>query len=313
MKGRKRIQWYSVFLLVFCLTSCQVKRPEGVLPDAKMEDVLYDYHIAKAMGDEVPYNESYKRLLYVESVFKKQGITQAVFDSSMVWYARNPEILTKIYEKVNFRLKAERDGINHLIAIRDNKPKESLSGDSVDVWTWQHIYQLTGMPLDNKIIFSLPSDTNFHDRDTLRWNVRFHFRDGMLPDSAHAPLMAMQIQYENDSIINDILKVKKTGIKTITLTADTLGKIKEIRGFIYYPVQKVSRPVLIDHISLMRYHASDSIPTVKDSLQQTNSNVGKDSIGHPDEVRSARSPQDANHRNIRPRPVRESKPIIRKE
>ena len=112
MKGINRIQWCSVVLLAFSLTACKVKRPETVLPDAKMENVLYDYHIAKAMGEEVPYNESYKRVLYIESVFKKYGITQADFDSSMVWFARNPEVLTKIYEKVNVRLKAERDGIN---------------------------------------------------------------------------------------------------------------------------------------------------------------------------------------------------------
>ena len=108
MKGINRIQWCSVVLLAFSLTACKVKRPETVLPDAKMENVLYDYHIAKAMGEEVPYNESYKRVLYIESVFKKYGITQADFDSSMVWFARNPEVLTKIYEKVNVRLKAER-------------------------------------------------------------------------------------------------------------------------------------------------------------------------------------------------------------
>ena len=64
MKGINRIQWCSVVLLVFSLTACKVKRPETVLPDAKMENVLYDYHIAKAMGEEVPYNESYKRVLY---------------------------------------------------------------------------------------------------------------------------------------------------------------------------------------------------------------------------------------------------------
>lgn len=131
MKGINRIQWCSVVLLAFSLTACKVKRPETVLPDAKMENVLYDYHIAKAMGEEVPYNESYKRVLYIESVFKKYGITQADFDSSMVWFARNPEVLTKIYEKVNVRLKAERDGINHLIACvttsRKNHFPETVS------------------------------------------------------------------------------------------------------------------------------------------------------------------------------------------
>ena len=80
MKRINRVQWCSVVLLAFSLTACKVKRPETVFPDAKMENVLYDYHIAKAMGEEVPYNESYKRVLYIESVFKKYGITQADFD-----------------------------------------------------------------------------------------------------------------------------------------------------------------------------------------------------------------------------------------
>lgn len=299
MKGKKRSQCYSIILLAFCLTACEVKRPENVLPDAKMENVLYDYHIAKAIGDNLPYSENYKRVLYIESVFNKYGISEADFDSSMVWYARNPEVLTKIYEKVNLRLKSERDNINHLIALRDNKPKESLPGDSINVWNGHKIYQLTGMPLNNKLTFAVPSDSNFHDRDTLRWNVRFRFFKG-LPDTLHAPVMAMQIRYNNDSIVNEVQKVLKAGERTISLSADSLGKIKEIRGFIYYPTQKDLRSLLIDNISLMRYHATDSLKeAAKDSLSQTSA-VKKDTVVKPSEVKQE---VIQKQRNIRPRPT----------
>lgn len=257
MKRGKRIQWYSVILLAFGMAACQVKRPDTVLPDAKMENVLYDFHIAKAMGEEVPYGESYKRVLYIESVYRKHGITQADFDTSMVWYARHPDALTKVYERVNQRLKAGRDGVNHLIALRDNKPKESLPGDSMDVWIGQRIRHLTGMPLDNKLAFVLPSDTNFKDRDTLRWTVRFRFLNGT-PDSLHAPLMAMQILYAKDTL-NSMLRVGGPGVETVSLSADTLGAIKEIRGFIYYPAPEGKQEILADRISLMRYHAKDTL------------------------------------------------------
>lgn len=298
MKRRNRIQWYSVILLAFCFTACQVKRPDTVLSDAKMENVLYDFHIAKAMGEDIPYNESYKRVLYIESVYKKYGITQADFDSSMVWYARNPETLTKIYEKVNTRLKAERDGINHLIAIRDNKPKESLPGDSIDVWTWRHIYQLTGMPLNNKLAFTIPVDTNFRDRDTLKWTVRFRFPNGM-PDNMSAPLMAMQILYAKDTI-GDILKVNKPGIKTLSLAADTLGEIKEIRGFIYYPMQKSAQYLLADRIELMRYHATDTLFNAKkDSIAGIEQK--KDTLTKPVEIKKQEEEQPVRH-EMRPRP-----------
>lgn len=302
MKGKHRIQWYSVLLLAFCLTACQVKRPETVLTDAKMEDVLYDFHIAKAMGEEVPYSESYKRVLYIESVYKKHGITQADFDTSMVWFARHPDALTKIYEKVNTRLKAERDGINHLIALRDHKPKESAPGDSIDVWIWQHIYHLTGMPLDNKLTFTLPSDTNFKDRDTLRWTVRFRFPEGA-PDSLTAPRMAMQILYAKDTV-SGMLKVGKAGTETISLTADTAGAIKEIRGFIYYPMQSSARTLLADRISLMRYHAKDTLFTAKkDSVAQPEKEKKEPLNAKPLDIKKVDEEKvKINRSDIRPRP-----------
>ena len=49
-----RIRWYSIVLSAFCLAACQVERPDTVLTDAEMENVLYDYHIAKAMGEDIP-------------------------------------------------------------------------------------------------------------------------------------------------------------------------------------------------------------------------------------------------------------------
>ena len=79
MKRKRRIQWYySVILLAFGLTACQVKRPDTVISDAKMENVLYDFHIAKAMGEEVPYSESYKRVLYIESVYRNTALPRPI-------------------------------------------------------------------------------------------------------------------------------------------------------------------------------------------------------------------------------------------
>lgn len=303
MKRKNRIQWYSIILLAFGLAACQVKRPDTVISDAQMENVLYDFHIAKAMGEEVPYSDSYKRVLYIESVYRKHGITQADFDTSMVWYARNPDALTKVYEKVNQRLKAQRDGINHLIALRDNKPKESLPGDSIDVWIGRRIYQLTGMPLNNKLTFTLPSDTNFKDRDTLRWTVRFRFPNGM-PDSLHAPLMAMQILYAKDTL-SDMLKIKQPGTETISMAADTLGEIKEIRGFIYYhPALQSTQNILADRISLMRYHATDTLFKAKKDSLEAAAKVKKDTIASkPVEVKKPLEGKENTPRpEMRPRP-----------
>lgn len=253
----KQLRWLFIFLMGICLVACKVKRPGHVFTDAQMEDILYDYHIAKAMGENLPHSENFKRTLYAEAVFRKHNITEAEFDSSMVWYTRNPEILAKVYEHVNKRLKATKTNINHLIALRDDKPTESQPGDSIDVWAWKRVYQFTGMPLNNKLTFILPSDTNFKPTDTLRWNVRFCFL-GETPDTAHQPWMAMQVSYAKDSIVSASQRINKDGIKTIALSNDSLGEIQEIRGFVYYPNQRTDHEkevnMLIDSVSLMRYH-----------------------------------------------------------
>lgn len=257
-QAQRYIRWSFIILVACSVVSCKVKRPETVMSDDKMEAVLYDYHIAKAMGEQVPYNESYKRILYVEHVYKKHGITEAQFDSSMVWFARNPEVLRDIYERVNKRLKEEKEQIDNLIAKRDHKPKMSKPGDSIDVWAWQRIYRLTGMPLNSRVWFTLPSDTNFHDRDTLRWSMRFRYEPGALSpaDTLYAPVLSLQVFYEGDSVRQDILRARKPGEYTLSVWADSLGKIKEVNGFVYYSrPQAGGSTLLIDQVRLMRYHA----------------------------------------------------------
>ena len=94
------------------------------------------------------------------------------------------------------RLKAQQNEINHLIALRDNKPKMSEPGDSIDVWPWKRLIRLTGEMMNDQYDFVLPADTNYKDRDTLVWEVRYRFLEPMLADSLRAITMAMQVIYE---------------------------------------------------------------------------------------------------------------------
>ena len=255
---------------VVLLAGCKVKRPSDVLPESTMEQLLYDYHIAKSLGENLP-NENYKRALYLESVFRKYGTTEAEFDSSMVWYTRNTEILTKIYEKVSKRLKDEQELVNDLVAKRDKKPKTTPKGDSIDVWPWQRMVRLTGKMMGNLYSFSIPADSNYSDRDTLVWEVRYRFLEPLLPDSLRSVVMGMQVLYEKDTL-SDWKLFSVPGLVRIRLNADTLGKMREIRGFISYDSKdngKAHGALLADRFSMMRYHCQDSLPfAMRDSLNR---------------------------------------------
>jgi hypothetical protein len=252
------------------MVGCSVKRPDGVIDDATMEGLLYDYYIAKSMGDNLQGNENYKKELYTDAVFKKYGTTKAVFDSSLVWYARNTQTLSKIYDKVSERLKRQQLTVNKLVSLRDKKPGITMRGDSVDVWPWLRILRLTGEMEDNKYAFSIPVDTNYQDRDTLVWMVDYHFLRPLLPDSLRRVVMAMQVLYDKDTL-SRVETVSASGPRRLSLYADTLGAMKEIRGFIYYsrPDSLSSGPLLGINFQLMRYHCKDSLTFAqRDSLNR---------------------------------------------
>ena len=266
----KSVRKYGFWaLLAVVMVACKVERPGYVLSDGVMEKVLYDYHIAKAMGENLDYNEQYKRTLYLNAVFKKHNITQAQFDTTMAWYARHPEVVNEVYDIVRERLMASRENYNHLVSLRDGKPTRSKAGDSIDVWIWDRIHMLSGMPLDNKLMFTLPSDDNYQASDTIKWTVGFNFLSEQLVDTTKRPIMAMQVAYAKDTIVSALCRIDSSQVAQLVLQADTLGDIKELRGFIYYPTNQPKHTLLIDSVSLMRYHqTNDSIPATTDDKKE---------------------------------------------
>ena len=266
-KGVRKYGFWA--LLAVVMVACKVERPRYVLSDGVMENVLYDYHIAKAMGENLDYNEQYKRTLYLNAVFKKHNITQAQFDTTMAWYARHPEVVNEVYDIVRERLMASRENYNHLVSLRDGKPTRSKAGDSIDVWIWDRIHMLSGMPLDNKLMFTLPSDDNYQASDTIKWTVGFKFLSEQLVDTTKRPIMAMQVAYAKDTIVSALCRIDSSQVAQLVLQADTLGDIKELRGFIYYPTNQPKQTLLIDSVSLMRYHqTNDSIPATTDDKKE---------------------------------------------
>ena len=97
-------------LVVVCVLLVQMGcRPRGVLSNNEMREVLYDLHRADGAIQLAGYNYSHDQEVagYYKNVLDKHGITQAEFDSSLVWFTDNPQIFNKIYPKVIARLEAD--------------------------------------------------------------------------------------------------------------------------------------------------------------------------------------------------------------
>ena len=74
-----------------------------------MRKVLVDLHKTDALIQiaGLQYGHEEAKNYYYAQVLDKHGITQAQFDSSIVWYTAHPQLFDKIYPKVLKQLQEE--------------------------------------------------------------------------------------------------------------------------------------------------------------------------------------------------------------
>lgn len=120
-----------------------------------MRAVLADLHKTDGLMQIYGLNYGHEEVkhIYYAQVLEKHGITQAQFDSSIVWYTAHPVLFDKIYPKVQADLKAEHEAFKttyaaelHLepekktdegLAIRDERTLTVTGLDSL-IWVSQH-------------------------------------------------------------------------------------------------------------------------------------------------------------------------------
>ncbi|MCR4765814.1 MAG: DUF4296 domain-containing protein [Bacteroidaceae bacterium] len=248
----------NVLFLLACFVACGPDRPDSILSDSEMEDVLYDYHAAKALGDIASPSDKYKVTLYYLNVFEKHHTTEQQFDSTLAWYSRNPEAFDKVYQKVIKRMQDEKTVLERSLAISGQSGDVMQRGDSVNLWTNLPMFSLTNHPYDNRVDFLYTNAVNFEDKDTLHFNANFRYFMGKQSiGSSEAAVMSLSIRYRNDSIISKLHHIYGDGQHTLTLQNGSYGKIREVYGFIYFPEQRENRILLVDRVSLIRIHAKD--------------------------------------------------------
>lgn len=250
-----KMHWILIAGLTL-FTACGREIPRDIIQPDQMEKVLYDYHLAMGMTG-TKYDENHQKEAFKNFVFDKHHITEAEFDSSMVWYTRHSNELAAIYDKLGKRFGKEQEQMNTLVeALKEDT--RYASGDTVDIWKKKKIYWLDKNPIHNQLLVNMKPDTTFHTKDAFCWQMDYHF---LSPGKA---VMGLSIVYDNDSVVGKTQTITESGNHSIYLHTDSAFVIKNLNGFIQVMSDSVSRnPHLLVHgISLMRYHAqNDSLAT----------------------------------------------------
>ncbi len=254
--------------------------PDGVYSEGEMEDILYDYYKAKAMGENLSPEEQYKANLYIQSVYKKYGTTEAEFDSSLVWYTTNPDVFAKVYKKLQTRFDDDLKALGSAgagNALAGNSA--ALSGDTTELWQGEKFALLSNTLFSRRLNFSLKADSSYHEEDRFAWTFTVH-----LPGSGAGGgnmSAALCIRYDNDSVAGTTQTVYSSGPVTLMLDAIPARKIKSVFGFVYKgggELGDTSTPysvALLDRFSLLRQHKQ--LPKIDDKSSHKADSAKKDS------------------------------------
>ncbi len=197
------------------------------------------------------------------AVLKKHGVTEAQFDSSMVYYTRHTEKLYAIYEQLAKRI----GGVPDSDTSDDGLNRYSMeTGEAANVWTGERSYALVPKAPFNKQSFVIPVDSSYHkgDRLILEFDAKFLYQDGVRDGIA---ILATRLS--NDSVITRTMHMSSDIHYSLEIFDDKMVGIKDIRGFFYLNRDRnatatTTKIMVLNHIRLMRLHEREKIQQQKE-------------------------------------------------
>ena len=300
----------TYLLALMLVVACKPSIPSEYIQPDDLEDILYDYHLALAMSRQNGgSNSDYNRSLYFQSVLKKYGVTEAEFDSSLVYYYSHAYRLKDIYSEVNQRLNDEAANLGVAVGDISRYSQYGTTGDTANIWNQQTDLLLIPRPTMNRYDFTVQVDSTFKKGDSFM----FQFMSEYIWQNGSKDLTVCFVcKYEGDSIIQTANHISSAGTAQVRVPAYREKNLKEMRGFIYLSDggddSNTRKMLFISQIQLIRFHdkylaneeinndESSTEAPAKDSIQRGDNSRGP----KPDTVRGRIS---GGQHGLRPIPV----------
>ena len=291
--------------------SCKPGLPDDVIPESSMEKILYDYHVAQAMAETRTDSVGYYRYLYVRSVFEKYGITEAEFDSSMVWYSANASYLAEMYARINERYAAELEALGSTNKV-DLYASLSTTGDTANIWHDTGFCLLRPGGISSHYSFTVEADTSFYPGDDILWQFDNFY---VCQEGTREAYAALVVRYENDSVASAYQHLSTSTKTELAVRVSGQERIRSLTGFVYFASsdneqREMFRMMILNNFKLVRFHKkkedlqADTLLLQKDSLQ-TDSLV-------MDSSRLRQLPQRGAQERISPKELRDNQTVERK-
>jgi len=290
-------------LLIFGLLGCKPGKPHGVLSEGKMQNVLVDYHLAQGMADNMSGNREENQFMLVQAVFRKHRITEAQFDTSLVYYSTHSEDFAKMYKIVNDRIQAKANALGVDAEPRSVYSHLSNQGDTANIWIERPLIALRPTQLDNLYIFNLRADSTFRPGDSFLWVFQSRY---VLQGNNREAFAQLVVRYENDSVVgtNQFIRTdSEIEVRVEPGKAKDSLNIRSISGYVYLPISSqdpsVFRLLTLTDIALVRFHKKVE-PEKPDSVA--------DSLVHDSLQADTTAAPSRSHERLTPQQMRDAQP-----
>ena len=189
----------------------------------KMEDILYDYHLAMAMANNSNTSATQQKA-YKLAVMKKYDVTEAQFDNSLKYYIRHTEELHDMYVDISKRLEDQARAEGASESELSQYGTITSKGDTTDIWKGTRSLILSPYAPVNKETFEIKADTAFHkgDRLMLNFDSQFIIQDGM-----RDAVVVMAVTFTNDSITTQYTHISSDSHQTLMVDGGDSLHIKK--------------------------------------------------------------------------------------
>ena len=252
---------FGISLILSLLMFACSRAPKGIISEKKMQNILTDMHLADAMISLDPYNfenDEEKKTLY-QSVFDKHRVTEAVYDSSLVWYGKNLEVYMQVYNMAlaDVKKKIEEIGIiEPEIRISDNE-------DIMDIWSLDKYHAFYPSSLSNNLIFNFKPEEDYSSGSIFVFGLQVVG----LVSGMQSPVEVHLSAEQNDTTI--ILKsyITSDGYHEMILKTIAINRVKRIYGYVRFNETTIPyHKIYMNDFSLMKYHYGTEVAGKLNSL-----------------------------------------------
>ena len=257
---RSKLSLYGFTLLTSLAVVACSKVPDGILKEKDMQSVMVDMYLAEAMigADYATYQGDEKKDAMYQSVFRKHNISQAEYDSSIIWYGKNLKIYMEVYDGVLAEIESRTKALGDVQA----NAGPASARDSLNIWPRRNFAFLEGNK-GSLITYNVKPDVAYASGSTFVFSMNVW---GVKANMKHTPEVRLSL-VQNDTTINITRKLTHDGYYQVLLRSVPVKQVQQVYGYIrMLNADSTCYKVYIDSISLMKYNYGTVVTIAEDSI-----------------------------------------------